>query len=91
MMVGYQYQPDSVFCEFRAKSLGLSKEYGVKKYPLLIAIVKQHGQGKYGEYDLIRSVGPMKGTEISQWLDSLQKQEKTTIPNKKRQLKNSAF
>jgi hypothetical protein len=86
MTLAYQHRFDVSFGESRAKNLGLSKEFDVKKYPLLIAIVKEHGQEKWGEYELIRYGGPMKGTEISQWLDSLQKQqEKTATPNNKKE------
>jgi hypothetical protein len=91
MTLAYQYRSNFIFGESRAKNLGLSKEFGVKKYPLLIAIVKERGREKWGEYQLIRYEGPIKGTEISQWLDSLQKQKKTATPKKKRRRKNSEF
>ena len=81
MSLSYQYRSDFIFGESRAKNLELSKEFGVKKYPLLIAIVKQHGQVKWGNYELIRYEGSINGKEISRWLESLKKNN--SAPNKR--------
>lgn len=91
MSLSYQYRFDFIFGESRAKNLGLSKEFGVKKYPLLIAIVKpQHGHEKWGDYELIRYEGPLKGNEISQWLDSL-KTSKRAPKKRERRRHHSEF
>jgi hypothetical protein len=93
MSLSYQYRFDFIFGESRAKNLGLSKEFGVKKYPLLIAIMKQQhdGQEKWGDYELIRYEGPLKGNEISQWLDSLKTSKRVPKKKRERQRHHSEF
>lgn len=70
--LAYHYRHEFVFGESRAKNLNLGKEFGVKKYPLLLAIVpKGKGEESYSEtHDLIRyTSGELKGDPIIKWLD----------------------
>lgn len=71
--LAYKYRSNFVFGESRAKNLAMAKEFGVKKYPLLIALVPSgFGDEKYNsETDILRYSGVMKSSDISKWLDGV--------------------
>lgn len=72
--LAYHYRNKFIFGESRAKNLNLGKEFGVKKYPLLLALVpKGKGDESYSEtHDIVRYSGGLKGDPIIKWLDALQ-------------------
>jgi DnaJ domain len=70
--VAYQYRDVFVTGESRAKNLALAKEFGVKKYPLLIVLVPSGlGDERYSDMvDIIRYTGAdFNATRIYRWLD----------------------
>jgi hypothetical protein len=69
--LAYQFRSTFVFGESRAKNLELAKEFGVKKYPLLVAFVpKGTGKEKYNnDYDIVRYQGAVKQEEVTKWLN----------------------
>jgi curved DNA-binding protein CbpA len=72
--LAYKFRFNFVFGESRAKSLHMAKEFGVKKYPLLIVLVpKGKGEESYSdEFDIVRYTGELKSIEpVSKWLDKL--------------------
>jgi hypothetical protein len=77
--MAYTYRQDFVFGESRAKNLKLAKEFGVKKYPMLVALIpsKTTPQNQYqcsdGDvpYDVIAFEGQVKGDQITKWIDDL--------------------
>ena len=77
-ILGYQFRSEFVFGESRAKNLPLAKEFGVKKYPLLISFFpKGKGDERYNdEWDLVRYSGSVKADEIEKWLTGLSKRLK---------------
>jgi curved DNA-binding protein CbpA len=68
--LAYKYRSNFLFGESRAGNLNLAKEFGVKKYPLLLAFVpKGRGTEKYSdEWDLVRYEGEATYEAISKWL-----------------------
>lgn len=78
-----------IFGESRAKNLKLAQEFGVKKYPLLVALVPVgSGDESYSaSADLIRYDGSMKSSEaLAKWLDGIDH----TPKQKQRKPKESA-
>jgi len=69
----YQFRKSFVFGESRAKNLNLAKEFGVKKYPMLIALVpKGKGTQVYDdENDIVVYKGQVSRQEIQKWLRHL--------------------
>lgn len=78
--LAYKYRKDFVFGESRAKNLAMAKEFGVKKYPLLVALVPTGaGDEKYNDQaDLLRYTGAMKSPDISKWMDGVLKKIKAS-------------
>ena len=76
--LAYKYKDEFVFGESRAKNLAMAKEFGVKKYPLLIALVPRGaGEERYNDHvDLMRYAGSMKADDISKWIDGVVKKIK---------------
>lgn len=62
--LAYTYRNSLAFGESRAKNLHLAREFGVKKYPLLLAL-----RPKNGGYDVIKYAGEIKADAISRWID----------------------
>jgi curved DNA-binding protein CbpA len=88
--LAYRYRSNFIFGESRAKSLHMAKEFGVKKYPLLIVLVpKGKGEESYSdEFDIIRYTGDFKTIEpVSQWLDKLAKSVREERKESNRQRK----
>jgi curved DNA-binding protein CbpA len=85
--LAYQFRSTLRFGESRAKNLALSKEFGVKKYPLLVALVPK-GTTSGGrtlkatpyndQFDLISYHGSLKSQEISAWLNKLPPRDQHT-------------
>ena len=77
--LAYKYRKELVFGESRAKNLVMAKEFGVKKYPLLVALVPSGtGDEKYNDQvDLLRYAGAMKSDDIGKWIDGVLKKMKT--------------
>jgi hypothetical protein len=72
--LAYHYRHKFVFGESRAKNLNMAKAFGVKKYPLLVALVpKGKGEDIFTDtHDLVRySAGTLKGDPIIKWLDGI--------------------
>ena len=70
----YHYRDTFVFGESRAKNLNLAKEFGVKKYPLLLVMVpKGKGEESHSDtHDLIKYAGDLKADPIIKWLDGVE-------------------
>lgn len=86
--LAYKYRSTFAFGESRAKNLGMAKEFGVKKYPLLLAFVpKGQGDENYNaDYDLVRYSGELKSDGIAKWLDALvSKSKKASGPSRQQQ------
>lgn len=73
--LAYKYRGSVMFGESRAKNLQLAKDFGVKKYPLIVAFVpKGRGKEKYSDkFDLLRFSGELSSDAISGWLDKVTK------------------
>ena len=73
--LAYRFRDAFTFGESRAKNLGLAKEYHVKKYPLLVALVPLgKGDERYNdEFDISRYQGNMKLDALSKWVDGVAK------------------
>ena len=71
--LAYHYRNKFTFGESRAKNLNLGKEFHVKKYPLLLALVpKGKGEESYSKtHDIIRYSGGLKADPIIKWLDGI--------------------
>jgi hypothetical protein len=71
--LAYKYRSNFVFGESRAKNLAMSKEFGLKKYPLIVALVpKGKGNESYSDqFDLLRYSGDLQSDAISAWLDQI--------------------
>jgi hypothetical protein len=71
--LAYKFRSSFIFGECRAKNLAMAKEFGVKKYPLIIALVpKGKGNESYSdEFDLLRFSGDVNGDAISSWLEKV--------------------
>ena len=71
--LAYQFRSTLVFGESRAKNLALAKEFGVKKYPLLVVFVpKGTGEKPYNDkFDLKTYTGSLKSQDIAAWLKKL--------------------
>jgi curved DNA-binding protein CbpA len=87
--LAYQFRKSITFGESRAKNLQLGKEFGVKKYPLLLALVpKGTGDEEYGSAaGLIRYTGSLKPKDLSKWLENIvlkRSKEKPKRPKKDR-------
>ena len=78
--LAYQFRSHLIFGESRAKNLGLAKEFGVKKYPLLLVFVpKGTGEKKYNDkYDLMTYQGKLKSKDIAAWLKKLPDRKRHT-------------
>jgi len=76
--LAYHYRKTFNFGESRAKNLNLAKEFGVKKYPLLIVLVpKGKGEESYSAtHDLVKYSGDMKADPIIKWLDQVEEKIK---------------
>jgi curved DNA-binding protein CbpA len=61
----YQFQKNFVFGESRAKNLNIAKEFGLKKYPEVIAFDSRGGRHKYQ--------GKVNRDSIAHWLEELSK------------------
>lgn len=77
--IAYMHRGQFLFGESRAKNLNLSKAFGAKKYPLLLALVpKGNGDESYNEaFDVIRYDGSLKNDPISSWLNQVSKRLKS--------------
>lgn len=89
MNLAYQYRSQFVFGESRAKNLNTAKEFGVKKYPLLMVILPKNtgrikGGEPWGDYTLVKYNGKIKAREIGAWLDSVTKNAKQESSSDKR-------
>ena len=73
--LAYRFRDSFTFGESRAKNLGLAKEFQVKKYPLLVALVPLgKGDERYNdEFDISRYQGNMKFDALSKWVDGVAK------------------
>ncbi len=76
--LAYSYRNNFIFGESRAKSLALAKEFGVKKYPMIVALIPNcinqttsKTTTSEGQYDVIKYEGEIKGDQISKWIDGL--------------------
>jgi curved DNA-binding protein CbpA len=80
--LAYQFRDSLTFGESRAKNLGLAKEFQVKKYPLLVALVpKGKGDESYSdELDILRYSGTMKLDALSKWVGDIVKKVKPAKP-----------
>lgn len=79
--LAYRHRQDGfVFGESRAKNLQLGKEYGLKKYPLLVALIGD--QEKVVRYD-----GALDSESLSNWLDGLAKKYFKSKPNESQRKK----
>ena len=78
--LAYKYREEFLFGESRAKNLAMAKEFGVKKYPLLVALVPRGaGDERYSDHaDLVRYTNAMKAEDISKWIDGVVKKIKST-------------
>jgi len=78
--LAYQFRSSLIFGESRAKNLGLAKEFGVKKYPLLVAFVpKGMGEKNFNDkFDLMTYQGKLKSKDISAWLKKLPDRKRHT-------------
>ena len=90
--LAYHYRKAFVFGESRAKNLKLAKEFGVKKYPLLLVLVpKGKGQESYSDaHDIVRYTGEVKPDPIIRWLDKVQDKLEGKRPNQNTQQKRRA-
>ena len=73
--LAYRHRKQFAFGESRAKNLNMAKQFSVKKYPLLVALVPSGaGDEAYSETaDIVRYSGEMKSERISKWIDSVSK------------------
>ena len=69
----YTFRNDFIMGESRAKNLALSKQFGIKKYPTLLAFVPQGiGDERYNDkYDLVRYQSKIQKERIVKWLTKL--------------------
>ena len=67
--LAYAYRKSLTFGESRASNLQLGKEFGVKKYPLLLALLPSNSNSK--GYSIVKYSGEMKSEPISKWIDSI--------------------
>lgn len=76
--LAYSYRANWIFGESRAKNLVLAKEFGVKKYPMLVALIpevdcsskRNVSEGSRG-YKVVTYAGEIKGDQITKWIDGL--------------------
>ena len=68
--IAYSHREEFTFGESRAKNLALAKEFGVKKYPMLVALIPKNCK-KSKAYTVETYSGQVKGDQISKWVDSL--------------------
>ena len=82
--LAYEFRDKFIFGESRAKNLNVAKEFGLKKYPLLLALgPRGQGDEKYtSEFDMVRYTGPVDKIKISKWLNKVFKRR--TAKNRKR-------
>ena len=66
--LAYTYRDKISFGETRAKNLALAKEFGVKKYPMLVALIPSNDAKGY---DVLKYEGDMKADPISSWIDRI--------------------
>ena len=78
--LAYQFRSSLIFGESRAKNLALAKEFGVKKYPLLLVFVpKGSGAKRYNDkFDILTYEGSLKSQDIAAWLKKLPRRNKHT-------------
>jgi len=90
--LSYQFRDSLIFGESRAKNLGLAKEFHVKKYPLLVALVpKGTGENKYTDtVDISRYQGKMTLEDLSKWVSTVVKKRDKGKPPKKRKQSTSS-
>jgi hypothetical protein len=74
--MAYSYRTKFLFGESRAKNLILAKEFGVKKYPMIVALIPncEHTAAPSSlkeRYHIIKYDGEIKGDKISKWIDGL--------------------
>jgi len=74
--LAYSYRTKFLFGESRAKNLLLAKEFGVKKYPMIVALIPncdhRAAPSSFKErYHLMKYDGEIKGDNISKWIDGL--------------------
>ena len=67
--LAYRHRSEFAFGESRAKNLAMAKEFGVKKYPTLIAL--KSNEGGDGISKTVQYSGPVKADDIGRWLDNL--------------------
>ena len=91
--LAYQFRSQFVFGESRAKNLALAREFGVKKYPLLLAFVpKGKGDESYNEeWDLLRYTGSVKPDPVQKWLTDVANRVKKTTSSDKRRRRRTEF
>jgi len=83
--LAYEFRDKFIFGESRAKNLALSKEFGVKKYPLLLALFPSKTRTNNNGIDkpeVMKYDGPIKGEKISRWINTIYN-EKNKIKKKK--------
>merc|ERR1712130_881536 len=67
--LAYQHRDAFRFGESRAKNINLAKEFGVKKYPLLMVLVPKND----GDFSIIKYEGAVKADPITTWLNGVAK------------------
>ena len=89
--LAYQFRTDFLFGESRAKNLKLAQQFGVKKYPQLIAFVEASGSGKKvgeeeynGDYNAIRYNGDLNKESITKWLEQVGAKRKQSSSSSRR-------
>lgn len=66
--LAYHYRKNLSFGETRAKNIALAREFGVKKYPMLVALIPSSSEKGY---DVKKYEGNMEADSISAWIDRL--------------------
>merc|ERR1711862_51500 len=76
--LAYEFRDKFTFGESRAKNLALSKEFSVKKYPLLLALFPNKGvitannnNNGVSKPEVVKYDGPIKGEKISKWINNI--------------------
>jgi len=84
--LAYQHRDAYIFGESRAKNINLAKEFGVKKYPMLMTLVPKSD----GNFEVIKYNGVVKSEPITEWLNGISLQLGLgSIPPKKKSSSSS--
>jgi curved DNA-binding protein CbpA len=103
--LAYSHRSSFVFGESRAKNLALAKEFGLKKYPLLVVLVPKGSSSSrsssYGstqksyndQFDIIQYTGELNGKAIGKWLAQIpaKSRRKSSNSSKPRQRTHDEF